>query len=1412
MRRALLLAALLLVLAAPASAAPPTPPGSDPAGRSFDPGEFARPTSQDRPNAFWFWNGTLTEPELDRQLHLMRANGVEEFFIHPRQGLGGVFGQTENDYYLSKDYFDKVGFTLDRARALGMHAWLYDDLNWPSGYAGGRVLGGGEVDGRQVEGDPDLVPRYLQLRAEDVEGPGTYDQAVPDGGGEGWSVVDGELLTAGGEVGLTRAGESWSDYRMEFEATIEDVSAGWVLRARDKANLIMVNLTSTSENNPEAASSFGVHVRENGGYRLLERIPAGVTIEEGRTYRVATEVEGSTLRLFLDGQPVATLDHPAFGALGAGRAGFRSDGQGGERARIDDLEITAGGEPLFADDFSDGDLEARYDAQVVQRPELVAALAARVPEGEQCATGDGRPTGGRIDGDSTIELTGRVEAGRLRWDVPAGSWCVLYLSEHKLLNYHPDLEPEERYVDMLNPEATRKFIEITHETYARRFGADFGTLIRGIFNDEPGFYNNFPDGRGGADSLGSIPWTPGFRAYLEHHAGYDLVRELPAVWYDAGQRTTRARVDYYDALQDRYTEAHTEPLQDWAREHRISLISNPLVEESLGDHKLIEGGDWFEMSRHYDIPGMDLISGLNLDAVTPKLNSSVAHAFDRGRNLAESFGAFGWDLTLEEMKRGIAWEASAGVDQTDNHAFYYSIEGGRTFESPPSEFFQNLFWPHFQRYADTVGRLNYPARGSTPVNPVGVLYPSTTILAEGTPYSNRGFAGNGPQLGPVNASWTGVSAQLLRGQLDFDYVNERQLAGDPDLGAPFRAHGGELRVHESSHRVLVWPRTTTLQLEALDTVEAFVRGGGSLVAVEGLPTREAEGRDAALRARLQALFGTDPAAPAASRQRTGGGTAVFAPSRDGLAALVRELDEPDVALAPATGDVRVRHVRRGGQHAYLVTNTAGTALRTEASLDHRGAPELWWPESGRSEPAVAYREEGRRTVVPLALEPYESVWVVFRRGSGDPHVTAANVRVEAIERDGRDLRARAVADRPGDYYVAAGDHAAAFTVADPLEAIALGGEWEFRFERDGAPTVRRPVGPWTDLDPRFSGSGRYTKRFDVPAGFLAAGRRVQLDLGQVDEIVELRLNGQAIGTRVWAPYRLDVTGGLREGENTLEVVVTNTQANAFENRPERSGLSGPVALRPQRVVDVALERGAEVTGLDARVEPASASVVPGDDARFTVTLEGYSPGTLSGTLTATVPAGWSADPAAQPYALESDGRTVSEVYEIAVAVPDDAAEGDYELTFDADGATATATVRVARAVQAWTFETDGDAEGWAPSNQLEPFTVAGGILRTRSTGGDPWTVYGGPLALDATQGLIVEVVMATSVGGGGQLFWTVPGGGFAEARSTRFTVEPGAARTYRIAIPPQGGLVTGLRLDPLAGPGDIAIDSIGVFR
>ncbi|MCW3813995.1 hypothetical protein ONA91_05940 [Micromonospora sp. DR5-3] len=134
-------------------------------------------------------------------------------------------------------------------------------------------------------------------------------------------------------------------------------------------------------------------------------------------------------------------------------------------------------------------------------------------------------------------------------------------------------------------------------------------------------------------------------------------------------------------------------------------------------------------------------------------------------------------------------------------------------------------------------------------------------------------------------------------------------------------------------------------------------------------------------------------------------------------------------------------------------------------------------------------------------------------------------------------------------------------------------------------------------------------------------------------------------------------------------------------------------------------------------------------------------------------------------------------------------------------------------MRSWLFDTDGDAEGWQPANQLTPFVVAEGPLRSTSTGGDPYLVYGSPLSIDVSEGASAEITMSSSTDSDAQIFWgTADEPFFAESRSTRFSVKAGGLHSYTVPIPPQGARLTMLRVDPLTVQGDVRIDSIRIVR
>jgi hypothetical protein len=93
--------------------------------------EFKNPPAVFRGAPFWAWNNKLDADELCRQIECFKKMGFGGFHMHVRTGLA-----TE---YLSDEYMRIVAACVEKARAEGMLAYLYDEDRWPSGAAGGLV-------------------------------------------------------------------------------------------------------------------------------------------------------------------------------------------------------------------------------------------------------------------------------------------------------------------------------------------------------------------------------------------------------------------------------------------------------------------------------------------------------------------------------------------------------------------------------------------------------------------------------------------------------------------------------------------------------------------------------------------------------------------------------------------------------------------------------------------------------------------------------------------------------------------------------------------------------------------------------------------------------------------------------------------------------------------------------------------------------------------------------------------------------------------------------------------------------------------------------------------------------------------------------------------------------------------------
>jgi hypothetical protein len=262
--------------------------------------------------------------------------------------------------------------------------------------------------------------------------------------------------------------------------------------------------------------------------------------------------------------------------------------------------------------------------------------------------------------------------------------------------------------------------------------------------------------------------------------------------------------------------------------------------------------------------------------------------------------------------------------------------------------------------------------------------------------------------------------------------------------------------------------------------------------------------------------------------------------------------KPDFEYSKPESDSKLEFVHRklAEEDLYFVDNRGDHAAMVDARFRVTGkAAELWHGETGMSEPAL-YKIADGVTTVPLRLEPWGTVFVVFRH----PAKQMERVVPEPVE----------------------------------TELATVDGSWKVSFTPDmGAPSVVTldKLISWSDSADAgvkyYSGTGTYSKTIQVSPEWLKKGREIWIDLGDVKNLAEVQLNGVAVGETWHAPYRLDVTKALKPGANEIEIKVQNAWVNRMigDEQPDAtkytladvkpykanspllpSGLLGPVRL------------------------------------------------------------------------------------------------------------------------------------------------------------------------------------------------------------------------------------------------------------
>jgi hypothetical protein len=722
-----------------------------------------------------------------------------------------------------------------------------------------------------------------------------------------------------------------------------------------------------------------------------------------------------------------------------------------------------------------------------------------------------------------VDLTSKMHPdGTLDWTPPEGQWVVLRFGYSLLgITNHPATkEATGLEVDKLDRRFVKDYFEKYLDSYKETVGPELMGKrgIRYVIND--------------SWEAGSQNWTDNMVAQFKKLRGYDPTPWMPVLTgrvVESAEASDRFLWDFRKTIADLIANEHYGQLEETLHERGMGHYGESHEEGRafVADGMEVKKFNEIPMSAMWtQTPGMNHEQfGYNAD---DRESASVAHIYGQNIAAAESMTAAAapWAWSPATLKPTADQEFLNGINRFVIHESAHqpltdpSKAPGLTLGPFGQWFNRNETWaeqaaPWINYLARTSFMLQQGHFGADLVYFYGEDSNLTAIFNHSSPDIPAGYG--------------------------FDYINADGLIHELTVA------NGSITIKSGMHYKVLGldPYSKHMSLPVLRAIYKLAQDGAVIAGPK--PTDDPSLSDDATEFNK---LNTELFGDGSGEHKVGKGTVYAGQS---LADVFNALHvAPDFDYNKPQTDTRLLFVHRklADSDIYFVDNRNDREETVDATFRVTGkAPELWRAETGTSQPASFTIADGR-TTVPLHLEPWGTVFVVFRKPTTEQSHNVPKMTETKV--------------------------------------ASVDGPWQVAFQpgRGAPPSITMDtLTAWNENSDAgvkyFSGVGTYTKTIQAPADWFKKGAHLWVDLGDVKNLAEVTINGKSLG-QVWhTPYRIDATSALKPGANQVTIKVVNAWVNRLigdqqpgatkitfaDVKPYRanspllpSGLLGPVAI------------------------------------------------------------------------------------------------------------------------------------------------------------------------------------------------------------------------------------------------------------
>lgn len=689
--------------------------------------------------------------------------------------------------------------------------------------------------------------------------------------------------------------------------------------------------------------------------------------------------------------------------------------------------------------------------------------------------------------------------GHLIWDAPEGDWTIIRMGERVTgASSRPAPEPAIGLeCNKLDSNAfknhLKNYTDILLEKTAPR-KKDVGWTGFHMDSWESGAQN----------------WTDDIADEFKKRRGYGLEPWLLAYTgraIESVEITERFLWDLRQTCKELLLENHAEFGKRYAHKNGLELTIEPYDMNPAGDLDLgavadvIMGEFWskrFGFDTHYAVLEATSISHITGQPIVG------AEAFTSDN--PEAWQEYPWS-----MKDQSDWALAHGVNRFVYHTFAHKPLGdeyrpGMTMGPYGVHWDRGqTWWPMVEAYHKYISRCSHMMQQGQAVSDILYLTPEGAPMVF-TPPADA-MEENGAIPDKKGYSFDGCSPKMLM---------ERADVKDGKIVFP----------GATSYEIMVLPNFKTMTPELLEKITSLVEKGAKVIGIPPVKSpslTDYPGCDEKVKRLAENLWGQFELPKELKAIKNGKGTIYWGgdlqsdglyPSYKSTVDILKKLNIAE-DFRSDNNTIRYGHRRTADKDIYFVANRTNNAQRTTCTFRASGEPELWSGVDGSSRQLQQYKTEDGITAIDLEFAPYESYFVVFDR-------------TKATDNKVKEGRAN-------------------FPVFTTIKTIR--GPWNVSFDpKFGGPENIEfdELMDWTAHEMRgikyYSGIASYKKTFNIN-NIENNNSKYYIDLGVVNDIARVKLNGKDIGVVWCAPWRIDVSEALRDGENQLEIEVANRWIN-----------------------------------------------------------------------------------------------------------------------------------------------------------------------------------------------------------------------------------------------------------------------------